>query len=644
MTTEAAAPAPAPARPAAAAGRVVGAHVWVSLVFLLVGLAGALLAAAQLAWPDTLGGVAWLSYGRLTPAVTHLLLVGWLVIGLYGVGHHVVGRTFGMPAWGGPAPLIGLLLVAGGLVAGVVAVLAGAMEGRELGELPLWADVIVAAGLLGGAYTATRTADPATRRVAPPAAWFALGGMWWTALAFVVANAPGLLGVNLEIQTSFAAGALLFGGLPALGIAVAYHYVAGLPATEHEEDVGDEGDPDQLARIGFWTLLFVAGWMGPALIVHSPAPGWLQTVGVAFAILYVLPVLAIVADLLRRVEGRWAAGAGKTGMRFLAVGVGLLPLLALATMAQALRASGSVVGFTTWRDAVVALAIFGMLGAFHLGFVHLVAGGGRLAGWHLGLTLTGAGVVVAAMWAAGLQAGYTWVGTSNSGELGDAGLGFRNAVEPLAAWFEWRAAGLAVLLVAQVLLVASVLRIERATAVEPPAVTPPLAPDDPEADGAAAPRPLRVAVQGALGLFVVAALALVVVPSLEQANRDATLRGEARDFPPGTPEARGQAVYVREGCVYCHTQQVRPVIADVGLGPVSQPGDYAMLAEPVLGLRRLGPDLMHAGAREPTDSAAWVRDHLADPYLDRPWSIMPSYDYLSGADLDALAAYVAALD
>ncbi len=646
MTTETAAPAPAPAQPVAAADRVAGAHLWLSLLFLVAGLLGALYAALQLVWPQTLGGVAFLSYGRLTPAVTHLLVFGWLAIGLFGVGHHVVGRTLGMPAWGGPVPLASVLLVAGGLVAGVAAVLAGGMEGRELGELPLWADVIVAAGLLGSAYSATRTADPATRRVAPPAVWYALAGMWFTALAFVVANAPGLMGVNLEIQSAFALGALLFGGLPALGIAAAYHYVAGLPAPEPEEELAEEdGDPDQLARIGFWTLLFIAGWMGPALLVHGPAPGWLQTVGVAFAILYLLPVLTIVTDLLRRVQGRWSAAAGQTGIRLLAVGVALLPLLALAAMAQSLRASASVVGFTTWREGVLALAIFGLLGAFHLGHVHLTSGAaGRPASWHFGLTVTGAAVVVASLWAAGLHAGYTWVATSNSGELADAGLGFRNAVEPLAAWFEWRAAGLAILLVAALLLGPAVLRARRSAVLDPAPVTPPPVPTDGDAEGAAAPRPLVVAVQGALGLFVVAVLALVVVPSLEQANRDPSLRGEARVFPAGSAEARGQAIYVQEGCVYCHTQQVRPVIADVGLGPVSQPGDYAELSEPLLGYRRLGPDLMHAGAREPTDSSQWISGHLADPYLDRPWSIMPSYDYLSAEDLQALAQYIAALD
>ncbi len=650
MTAEAVAPVDR-AAPAGSGGadRAARAHLGVAALFLLAGTAAALLAALQLVWPDTLGGIAVLSYGRLAPAANTLLLLGWLAVGLFGAGYLVVGRSLGVPTWGGSVPLVSLALVAGGTAAGVVAVLLGGMEARELAELPLWADVIVAAGLLGGAFAATRTADPATNRDVPPAVWFALAGMWWTALAFVVANVPGLSGVNDEIQAAFGIGALLFGALPAIGLAGAYHVVSGLAASEPEdggepEDADD--DPDSLARIGFWSLLFAAGWVGPGLLVHGPAPGWLETVGVAFAILYLLPVLVIVTDLVRRMEGRWAAAAGDTGAHFLALGVGLLPLLAVANVAGTLRASASVVGFTSWWDGFLALAMFGVLGSLLFGLVHVLHG---LAGarWHFGLTAAGVALTVGALWAAGLQAGYTWVGTSNSGEAADVGLGFRNAVEPLAAWFEWRAAGLALLLAGALAFAAGLARrpgpgLELAT---PPAAGEPARDDEVGVPlSVAAAQPLRVAVQGAIGLFLVAALAVVVVPSLEEAHREASVLGVARDFPEGSVEERGREVYVQEGCVYCHTQQVRPVIADVGLGPVSQPGDYAELDAPLLGYRRLGPDLMHAGSREPTDSVRWVRDHLADPYRDRPWSIMPSYDYLSTEDLQALAQYVASLD
>ena len=80
------------------------------------------------------------------------------------------------------------------------------------------------------------------------------------------------------------------------------------------------------------------------------------------------------------------------------------------------------------------------------------------------------------------------------------------------------------------------------------------------------------------------------------------------------------------------------------MGAVSQPGDYAHEIPALIGTARVGPDLMHAANRDEAGSSAFLLDHLTDPRVDRPWSIMPSYDYLSENDRLALVAYITSLD
>jgi cytochrome c oxidase cbb3-type subunit II len=145
-------------------------------------------------------------------------------------------------------------------------------------------------------------------------------------------------------------------------------------------------------------------------------------------------------------------------------------------------------------------------------------------------------------------------------------------------------------------------------------------------------------------LFVVGALGAFVIPAQDSRAEPSLLAERSRSFEPGSIADRGRQVYLAEGCMYCHTQQVRAVVADVGLGPVSTAGDYAFDPAGTAGYRRVGPDLAHAGSRELTGSARWVRDHLADPRSARPWSTMPSYRYLSDDDLTAVALYVAGLE
>ena len=115
-------------------------------------------------------------------------------------------------------------------------------------------------------------------------------------------------------------------------------------------------------------------------------------------------------------------------------------------------------------------------------------------------------------------------------------------------------------------------------------------------------------------------------------------------------ELRGRAIYIREGCVYCHTQQVRAVEVDTGtvrtkgdIGPESLPGDYAYQQPVLWGTSRQGPDLSHVASRAPGNSREWHIQHLKDPQLFNPGTLMPFYRHLPEVELEALADYLLTL-
>ncbi len=102
------------------------------------------------------------------------------------------------------------------------------------------------------------------------------------------------------------------------------------------------------------------------------------------------------------------------------------------------------------------------------------------------------------------------------------------------------------------------------------------------------------------------------------------IRHEATDYTP--LEQRGRAVYVREGCWYCHSQYVRPVAGeDFRWGPVSEAGEYAHDQPHLLGTRRIGPDLTRVGLKYSDD---WHYAHTWDPRITVPESIMPRFKWL----------------
>jgi cytochrome c oxidase cbb3-type subunit II len=96
-------------------------------------------------------------------------------------------------------------------------------------------------------------------------------------------------------------------------------------------------------------------------------------------------------------------------------------------------------------------------------------------------------------------------------------------------------------------------------------------------------------------------------------------------------EALGRAEYVSLGCVYCHTQQVRPpnygADLDRGWGfRRTVPRDYLFDSPHLLGTMRTGPDLANIGSRQP--SRDWHMLHLYDPVITSPGSTMPPHRFL----------------
>ena len=96
--------------------------------------------------------------------------------------------------------------------------------------------------------------------------------------------------------------------------------------------------------------------------------------------------------------------------------------------------------------------------------------------------------------------------------------------------------------------------------------------------------------------------------------------------PLTAAEARGRDVYVGEGCAYCHTQNVRPLLQDKVFGRPSVGGDYAYATPQLLGTERTGPDLSNIGVRQPSD--VWQYIHLYNPRAVVHESIMPRYPWL----------------
>lgn len=132
---------------------------------------------------------------------------------------------------------------------------------------------------------------------------------------------------------------------------------------------------------------------------------------------------------------------------------------------------------------------------------------------------------------------------------------------------------------------------------------------------------------GALATVIFALMVLVILP--KSLLSSVTPPAELKPFT--AQELKGRQVYIQNGCIYCHTQQVRDtnftqdVAKGMGNRP-SVPADYVYDKPHLLGTMRTGPDLFNVGSRLPDKT--WHLLHLYQPRSLVPWSIMPAFPFL----------------
>jgi cytochrome c oxidase cbb3-type subunit 2 len=127
-----------------------------------------------------------------------------------------------------------------------------------------------------------------------------------------------------------------------------------------------------------------------------------------------------------------------------------------------------------------------------------------------------------------------------------------------------------------------------------------------------------------LVLLVVAVGGLVeIVPLFFQKSTTEPVTGMK---PYTALQLAGRDVYVREGCVGCHSQMIRPFRAETErYGHFSVAGESVYDRPFLWGSKRTGPDLARVGGRY---SDEWHRVHLINPRDVVPESNMPSYPWL----------------
>ena len=147
---------------------------------------------------------------------------------------------------------------------------------------------------------------------------------------------------------------------------------------------------------------------------------------------------------------------------------------------------------------------------------------------------------------------------------------------------------------------------------------------------------LQVQAETKVGVLIVLSLFVVIWGGLAQITplffQHSTTEPVDGLKPYTALQLEGRDIYIREGCVGCHSQMIRPFRAETErYGHYSVAGEFIYDRPFLWGSKRTGPDLHRVGGRYSDD---WHRVHLINPRDVVPESIMPSYPWLETNTLD----------
>lgn len=147
---------------------------------------------------------------------------------------------------------------------------------------------------------------------------------------------------------------------------------------------------------------------------------------------------------------------------------------------------------------------------------------------------------------------------------------------------------------------------------------------------------LQRTIEQNVGLMIIIVVLVVsvggVVEILPLFAMSSTTKPVANLKPYAALELTGRDIYIREGCVSCHSQMIRPLRAETErYGHYSVAGEFIYDRPFLWGSKRTGPDLHRVGGRYSDD---WHRVHLINPRDVVPESIMPGYPWLAKNTLD----------
>ena len=397
----------------------------------------------------------------------------------------------------------------------------------------------------------------------------------------------------------------------------------------------------KLSILHFWSLIFIYIWAGPHHLLYSSLPGWAQSLGVAFSVMLIAPSWGGMINGLLTLRGAWDKVREDTTLKFMVVGITAYGMATFEGPMLSLKQVNAIAHFTDWIVAHVHVGALGWNGFLTFAILYWLIPriykteifSKKLLAFHFWIGTLGILFYAIPMYLSGFLQGLMWKEFTPEGLLKYPN--FLETTLQLLPMHMYRAIGGTLYLVGVIVMSYNLVKTAatgQLVANEPAeamALEPAFTPGSSE-------KTWHRSLERKPMYFLVLSLIVILIGGMVEMMPTFMIQSNIptiASVKPYSPlELQGRDIYIREGCVSCHSQMVRPFRSETErYGEYSKAGEFVYDHPFLWGSKRTGPDLHRQGGKY---SNAWQFNHMLDPTSMSPGSIMPPYPWLIDQKLD----------
>ncbi len=617
--------------------KIVKKFLYATLLWGVVGMLVGLILAFMFLFPNMTDGISWLSFGRLRPLHTNAVIFAFVGNAIFAGVYYSLQRllkarmysdflsNFNFWAW----QLI--------IVSAAITLPLGITTSKEYAELEWPIDIAIALVWVAFGVNMIGTILKRRQRHLYVAIWFYIATFVTVAVLHIFnslelpVSALKSYSVYAGVQDALVQwwyghnAVAFFLTTPFLGLM--YYFVpkaANRPVYSY-----------RLSIVHFWSLIFIYIWAGPHHLLYSALPDWAQNLGVVFSVMLIAPSWGGMINGLLTLRGAWDKVRVDPVLKFMVVAITGYGMATFEGPMLSLKSINAMGHFTDWIIAHVHVGALAWNGFLTFGMIYYLVPkmfktklfSLPLANFHFWIGTLGIVLYALPMYVAGFTQWSMWKQFNPDGTLVYGN--FLETVTQIIPMYWMRAIGGSLFLIGVLVGVYNVIMtIRNGSKVEDELA---------EAPALTRIRKGRLAGEGfhtwlerrPVQLTLLATVAILIggiiqiVPTILVKSNIPTISS----VQPYTPlELEGRDLYIREGCVGCHSQMIRPFREEVErYGEYSKAGEYVYDHPFLWGSKRTGPDLLRVGKKY---SDNWHFNHMYDPQSTSPGSIMPAYQWL----------------